>query len=249
MAAIAAFETAAIVVLHQLGRIEWMTIPYGEAMTWLELAPLEDVVAAIVRTLALAIAYWITASSVLYAIARLSRVPALIRATAWTTLPPIRRAIDRTVAMTLAGATLATPLAPAIASELPAPPPIIYQISDQGIPTPVAPPPLDPSLVTPPGSVGAGYTPRPAGGIEIAEVSPGAEATKYEVVSGDNLWTISSAHLSAAMPDAVVTASEIAPYWRLVIEQNTPRLRSGDPNLIYPGEVIHLPAIQGGREQ
>ncbi len=36
--------------------------------------------------------------------------------------------------------------------------------------------------------------------------------------------------------------SEISPYWRLVIDENLDNLRSGDPDLIYPGEVIELPA-------
>jgi nucleoid-associated protein YgaU len=57
------------------------------------------------------------------------------------------------------------------------------------------------------------------------------------VVPGDHLWKISERRLGPASPD------EIAPYWREVIQVNTPRLRSGDPDLIYPGEVVELPAI------
>jgi nucleoid-associated protein YgaU len=58
------------------------------------------------------------------------------------------------------------------------------------------------------------------------------------VAPGDHLWKISERRLGPASPDEV-----IAPYWLEVIQANTPRLRSGDPDLIYPGEVVELPAI------
>lgn len=63
------------------------------------------------------------------------------------------------------------------------------------------------------------------------------------VAEGDHLWKISENHLRdrARRP---VSDSEIGPYWRRVIEQNLESLRSGDPDLIYPGEVIELPEIE-----
>lgn len=60
------------------------------------------------------------------------------------------------------------------------------------------------------------------------------------VVKGDHLWKISARHLG---PEA--GNGDIAPYWRTVIEVNTPNLKSGDPDLIYPGEVIEMPEISG----
>lgn len=244
---LAAFEVAAIVVLHQLGSLEWMRVPWREIAVWLELAPLEDVVAATLRTAALAVAYWIAASSSLYVLARVTRVPALIRATAWATLPPIRRAIDRAIAVTVTTAVLASPVAPALATETkPTTEPVIYQISDEGVPTPVNPPETEPILVAPPGTVGAGYTPNPAGGVETGSPATVPTKTVHSVVAGDNLWTISAAHLRDAFPDRHIDAGAIAVYWRRVIELNTPSLISGDPNLIYPGEEIFLPAIDQG---
>jgi nucleoid-associated protein YgaU len=58
------------------------------------------------------------------------------------------------------------------------------------------------------------------------------------VVKGDHLWKISARHVDDHSP-----GGPIAPYWIRVIEANTPSLRSGDPDLIYPGEVIRLPEI------
>ena len=53
---------------------------------------------------------------------------------------------------------------------------------------------------------------------------------------GDNLWTIARGALGGTAADA-----EVAPYWNALIAANRSRLRSGDPNLIYPGEVLGLP--------
>lgn len=60
------------------------------------------------------------------------------------------------------------------------------------------------------------------------------------VEPGDHLWKISATHLAEDL-GREATDSEIWPYWREVIVANTPALRSGDPDLIYPGEVISLP--------
>lgn len=63
------------------------------------------------------------------------------------------------------------------------------------------------------------------------------------VEKGDHLWKISARHLGDDVPE-----TDIAPYWREVIVVNTPLLRSGDPDLIYPGEVVELPE-RPSREQ
>jgi nucleoid-associated protein YgaU len=74
--------------------------------------------------------------------------------------------------------------------------------------------------------------------LPITAIATPSPATTAVVVPGDHLWKISEHHLDSADP-----ALEVAPYWRQVIEVNTPRLRSGDPDLIFPGEVIELPAL------
>lgn len=58
------------------------------------------------------------------------------------------------------------------------------------------------------------------------------------VERGDNLWELSEEHLEASI-EREAADGEIAPYWREVIRANQPGL--GDPNLIHPGQVIHLP--------
>jgi hypothetical protein len=60
------------------------------------------------------------------------------------------------------------------------------------------------------------------------------------VAPGDNLWRIAAARIAQDRP-AAPTDAEIAPYWRRVVDANRPTLRSGDPNLVFPGEIVTLP--------
>jgi hypothetical protein len=39
-----------------------------------------------------------------------------------------------------------------------------------------------------------------------------------------------------------LATAEIGWYWIRLVELNRPHLRSGDPDVVYPGEVIALPA-------
>lgn len=57
---------------------------------------------------------------------------------------------------------------------------------------------------------------------------------------GDHLWKITERHLEGIL-ERPAQLPEIVPYWLAVIEANRGRLSSGDPDLIYPGEVITLP--------
>lgn|GEM_PF-1334588 len=64
------------------------------------------------------------------------------------------------------------------------------------------------------------------------------------VAKGDHLWKISGHHLNHVL-GRQATNVEISPYWRRVIETNRRNLISGDPDLIYPGEAVTLPAVSG----
>ncbi|HEV3400170.1 MAG TPA: LysM peptidoglycan-binding domain-containing protein, partial [Actinomycetes bacterium] len=66
---------------------------------------------------------------------------------------------------------------------------------------------------------------------------------RHEVVRGDNLWSIAKEHLTARGGSGEPTNREVADYWIRVVEENRDRLRSGDPDLIYPGEEITLPPV------
>jgi nucleoid-associated protein YgaU len=60
-------------------------------------------------------------------------------------------------------------------------------------------------------------------------------------VAGDNLWQIARAEVIRAGGADRPADAQIAPYWQRVVEANRSTLRSGDPSLIFPGEVVTLP--------
>jgi len=76
--------------------------------------------------------------------------------------------------------------------------------------------------------------------VPIAIAAGGSESVVVE--KGDHLWSISAKHLENRLARHPSDA-EIAPYWRQVVEANRDRLRSGDPDLIYPGEDVLLPEV------
>jgi nucleoid-associated protein YgaU len=59
---------------------------------------------------------------------------------------------------------------------------------------------------------------------------------------GDNLWRIARAEF-IGRSDAHPRDDAIVRYWRLVIDANRPTLRSGNPSLIFPGELVTLPPV------
>jgi nucleoid-associated protein YgaU len=95
------------------------------------------------------------------------------------------------------------------------------------------------STTTPPGGQG-----QPGGGGTGRRPGP-TEQTSHRVVPGDNLWTIARDHLAKVRrrPATQLSDREIAAYWLKVIAANQGRLRSGDPDLIYPGEETVLPPV------
>lgn len=72
--------------------------------------------------------------------------------------------------------------------------------------------------------------------------SPG----EHTVVRGDCLWHVAAETVAAAagLDPAAVADHEVAPYWLRLVEANRGRLRSGDPDLIYPGERLLLPPLE-----
>ena len=67
--------------------------------------------------------------------------------------------------------------------------------------------------------------------------------SQHTIIGGENLWLIAANQLAAITDRSLdeVPQPDIARYWERVIETNRADLRSGDPNLVYPGEVITFP--------
>ncbi len=242
------FESLAIAALHGLGTLPGFGIQPDDFLA--SATRVDDAVASSLRYITLGLAYWLLLSTLLYCAARLSRIPNALRAIQWATLPPIRRVVDRALAVSLTVGTLITPTQ-AMAQT---PPPPVEQTY---VPTPAGVgqtnEPLvvvDENVYIPPGaSVPAPPLPTRRPNVPQPEVvtalpthllfdQPHAET--HEVVSGENLWSIARDQL-AQTAEGSPSDGEIAAYWIELIAANHPDLASGDPDLIYPGEVLVLP--------
>jgi len=147
-----AFELAAVVLLTRLGSVPELRIPWHSLTPWLLNSPVEDVLAAILRNIALLIAWWLLGSNLLYLLARLTRVPSAIRAVRWLTLPVVRRATDHALALTLATSLMGGGTGAAIAGTAP------VAVMAPQVPGPVAADHPNPETVGP-----LAYAPNPAG--------------------------------------------------------------------------------------
>lgn len=76
-----------------------------------------------------------------------------------------------------------------------------------------------------------------------AQTPPAPQSGTVVLVKGDNLWSVAARALAAATgrDPASVPDREIHAYWLAVIAANRESLRSGDPDLVYPGERVTLP--------
>lgn len=242
----------AVAALHRLGSLEWLRIDFRDLDGWARRSRPEDALAALLRYVALAGGYWLAGSSVLYLLARLSGAARLVDATAVLTFPAVRRMTDRLVIGTLAVSTLAGPaiaLSGGWSDDGTAPDPIAARLGadaqgiddvvvdltkiDDGDVDRIAPrPPTPPRLVDEPAN-------EQREGESIS-ITAGAHL-EVIVTEGDHLWALADRRVSAILGRQAAD-HEIAPYWREVISSN-PEIRSGDPDIIHPGEVIVLPPM------
>lgn len=242
MAAIA----APLLALAALARLEagWVRVDWSDPWGWLGRAPFEDAVGALLRLGGMGLCAWLAASSLLYLLARACGVPAVIRVAGRMALPAVRRAADRLVAGALTLATLSAPFGAAAAVTGPAEAPATTR--PVVVHAPVAPDylPLGEVRPAPPSSgplppVAGAYLPYRPSGPGAGAPAGGLEVT---VRPGDHLWGLAERRLAAVLGRAA-TDDEVAGYWRSVVAASLPRLRSGDPDLVFPGEVVRLPPV------
>ena len=213
--------------LHTTGAQPWARVSAS-------VAPEVAVVGAL-RLGALVLGWWLAVSTLLYLVAWVSRLRPLVAMAGRVTLPAARRLVEGALAASL---TLGT-VSPSLAAP-PVPPPAAEHV-EPDLPDPA--PPTGPH----PGDAGhvPPWLPRPD-----AAVRPGVGATPsreraapptvpaprtHVVQPGEHLWAIAARAARGAPPDGV------ARYWRRLVMANHDRIRSGNPDLIYPGEVIQLP--------
>jgi hypothetical protein len=70
--------------------------------------------------------------------------------------------------------------------------------------------------------------------------TPASPSARVVVRPGDNLWLIARTSLTGVSTRRP-TDSEVMRHWLVVIAANRSTLRSGDPSLIFPGEIVTVP--------
>ena len=268
VAALISLELAALVTLHHLGSYEAAAIGWGDLSGWLAQKPPEDALVAVVRLAALALAWWLTASTVLYALASATKIPGLVRGVRWATVAPVRKMIDGALATSiLVGSTLAAP-SPATAAPADRAA-VVVQLNEQPEGTDESP--QRAYQPRPAGDeVTAGYTPAPAADIPTppptglgadpppSNAQPAPQSNKppavlspgtYVVRPGDNLWTIAEQQLAKATGHPVdeLGTGEVRSYWLRLLDSNRDRTRSTHPDLIFPREQLELPQAESNQ--
>lgn len=219
--------------LHRLGSEPWARVDLADPLLWLTRTPPEDVVAALLRVAALGASWWVIGTFL---------AALLVRAVGWR--PAIRvvdrlapRLVRRTAQRLTGGALLAAsilgPTGPAVAT-----------VDDSGAAMPV-------QVFAPPGAAAEGVPdPSPPGSDQPATTPPtptpspsSAPERRVRVAPGDHLWGIARTEVArrrGIAPQDTATG-EVAAYWRRVVQVNEARLRSGDADLLFPGEDVILP--------
>lgn len=215
-------ESSMVVTTHRLGAVPALRIDLSAPHAWLATVPPEDALAATLRLLALGLTVWLLVTTVAYLLAHAAGIAALGRVTARVTVPAVRTAIERSLAVGVLAGVLGGPL-PAGAQPVVPPPPPEVAVSDSGA--------LQPPGLSPPDAPDQPPT---------SDVTQPPAPARHVVVPGDHLWSIAEQRLavtSITEPDTV----DVARFWRTLVDHNRGRLRSRDPDLIYPGEVVAVP--------
>ncbi len=226
--------------LHLLGSVDGFAIDWADPAGWIDKASPEQAVAGVLRVAALLVGYLVLGSTVIYYAS--GRSPRARRRLRFVVLPPIRRMVDRALAAALTATVVASPLSPATAEE--PPPAVVLEISNDGIPIPhirleTPLPEIDNVDASAAAETVVPASP-PARKVPVTTaITTGDGDDRYTVVAGDNLWTIAENALQSTSDDP--GTAEVVQYWRTVIAANASSLRSGDPNLIFPGEILTLP--------
>ncbi|MCU1429976.1 MAG: hypothetical protein JWL83_3976 [Actinomycetia bacterium] len=263
-------ESAALaalaVLVHPLGAAD------AAQRSWWVNAPVPSLAGTLGWWIAFALASWCAITTITCVASRAFPALRALRVLDVCTAPAVRRAVDRALALSLALGTISTVAVAGAAMPASATttttmaerrPPVVVRVTPDGkivvepgskpsaTTATTAPTPTTTSRLTtnmPPATHRRPASePRPPKPPEPAatagrRVRTPARPDLYTVVPGDNLWHIAAARLAAANR-RVPTDEEIAPYWQRVVAANRSTLRSGDPNLIFAGELVTLPPL------
>lgn len=265
-----AFLLATILGLHALGGTlapPPLTEP-GELNGWAQAREPAEAAFALLRLVALGTAWYLLLATMASTLARLSRVPAAVRAADMLAVPAVRRFVNAAAGVSVAAATLTTGAAMASPGtdrqQYPATEALAVQ-TETGTDPANQPPPgalAEPTGTGTPGGAGAGEpTSEPTSeptdhrpDEEIPELPTlrrlpddqreppqDPQPVQWQVQPGQHFWAVAEKVLASAWQRAPSDA-EIDPYWRHLVETNRPILRDpANPDLLYPGQVLTVP--------
>ncbi|MGH9247002.1 MAG: hypothetical protein ACRD29_22325 [Acidimicrobiales bacterium] len=276
--AVASFAVLAAVIwlLHRLNRGALAAPPFGsldELREWFDTRDAATAVFAMVRIVALVMAWYVLVVLALGALARLLRAGWLAHIIDIVSIPMLRRA-----AATLAGAsvlssgalgTMATTAfadtgAAATATHTAkesgsgpgsgpaAPSESLVALDDAVRPTErlvtldAAAAPTETLVVLDEAEGAEGEATMrvvPADKTRAPAAEPGPALETWIIEPGEHLWAVAESHLTEAW-GRPPTDAEITPYWRQIVEHNRGRLPDpSNPDLVVPGLTIELPPV------
>jgi hypothetical protein len=222
----------AAIALARLGSVPWLEVRWCCLASWAETTAATDALAALARWAALVAALWVLGSSLLYVLAVATGKAPMIRVVGRATLPSVRRWVERAIT---SGALITTLALPAVAGDG-------HLVDPRYVPVPAGDPPATTTTTQSP--VVTAPSVAPPAPVVPHSMGPAAtpEETRWTVRSGDNFWRLAEATMVEAL-GRTPTPAEVDPYWRRLVEANRPLIRSGDPDLIFPGEIVVLPPV------
>lgn len=223
-----AFLVAVIAALHAAGRGPLAAPPLdGRARSWLDERDAAQAAFAVVRLMALGLAWYLLATTTAGVLARVARAGRLVSFADALSVPAVRRLVEGAVGISLAAAALTatgeltgTGHGPRpAAAEAPAPEDaVMRRLPDED---------RDDVVMR---RLPDGQAP-----------TTGAVPREWTMEPGDHLWAVAEAVLSRAWQRSPSDA-EITPYWLHLIEANRDRLADREnPDLVFPGQVMVVP--------
>jgi len=215
-------EVALAVALWRRGPVD-DPLRWSDPLGWLRATTPENAIIEVGRVVVLVVVGWMVCATVLAIAARV--LDALLGT--GRCLAVVSRVVPGFIVTMVAAAIVTT--APVLAQPRDPVAPL-GPVRDGRAPT---------TVVTAPATAPA---PRPAAGAAAAAPAPvpvpiaaalPAPATVHVVAPGESLWSIARDRLGADNP-------ALETYWRALCDANRAALRSGDVNLIHPGETVVL---------
>lgn len=238
--------------LHRLGQDTLSAPPLlapDHLRSWVDQRDAVVIAFALLRIVGLVFAGYLLVVTVLGVMARVLQSARLVRWVDLITLPVARRLLGTVAGLTLSTATAAVAVVPTAASR-PAPrsaaaPSVgMHRLPDGTAVTMQRVPDDGPggqSTGDQPGTMRVDDSVPPEATMHAEPPQP----VTWTVSTGDHLWSISLRSLAVAW-GREPTDAEVDPYWRAVVDANRARLVDpANPDLIYAGQELVLPAITG----